>query len=435
MELFAGHKLLKEQDGYIIVLYLNRELTEFAQDFDYLDDSSKQDFKNNALNYIKEKFPGLKVKTIKILLGSLLIASVPVGAVHALDNAPASSAVIEKTETYSVRYGDTLYKIAQKYNTTVNSVKSKNNLKSDIIFPGQRIMLPSSYKSEYTIVYGDTLSTIADKFGTTVEKLKSINGLSDDLIIAGKKLKIPVRHSYRYFVKPSDTLYKIARQFGVSIKEIRDANNISGDLIIIGQTLLIPNNDAGAMVSNPASVLVVANKKTRLPDNYVPDNLVVPNVMFLTEEFHQKKLMRKDAAEALEQLFDQAKVEGIVLYAVSGYRAYERQEAIFTSKTMERGLDIANRTSAKPGESEHQTGLAMDITSASAGYMLSESFGETLEGKWIKNNAARFGFILRYPKGKEHITGYNYEPWHVRYVGREVAEQIADRGITLEEYN
>ena len=90
--------------------------------------------------------------------------------------------------------------------------------------------------------------------------------------------------------------------------------------------------------------------------------------------------------------------------------------------------------SALSGRSEHQTGLAMDISSKAMGYKLDQSFGNTLEGKWLSKNSAEFGFIIRYPKGKEAITGYTYEPWHMRYIGKDIAEEITNKGTTLEEY-
>jgi len=89
---------------------------------------------------------------------------------------------------------------------------------------------------------------------------------------------------------------------------------------------------------------------------------------------------------------------------------------------------------ALPGQSEHQTGLAMDVTSESANWGLSNNFGETNEGKWLKDNCYKYGFILRYPEGKEDITGYNYEPWHIRYVGKKVSTYIYTNNITLEEF-
>jgi len=188
------------------------------------------------------------------------------------------------------------------------------------------------------------------------------------------------------------------------------------------------------MVENPDDILVLVNKEYNLPADYVPPDLVQPDIPFSFSEDLLKKKMRAEAARALEELIRQAAAEGIELAGVSGYRSYQRQEAIFTARARERGEEVANRTTARPGQSEHQTGLAMDVSSPSVGYDLIERFGDTKEGIWLAENAPRFGFIIRYPKGKEHLTGYSYEPWHIRYVGVEAAQEIAARGLILEEY-
>src|SRR5690625_3128012 len=126
--------------------------------------------------------------------------------------------------------------------------------------------------------------------------------------------------------------------------------------------------------------------------------------------------------------------EGLTIFAQSGYRSYDRQDTIFTSNVDEHGEKEANNFSARPGESEHQSGLTMDITTPDLNYDLTVEFGETDEGKWVQQHASEFGFIIRYPEGKEEITEYQYEPWHLRYVGKKAAKEIMDKGITLEEY-
>ncbi len=188
------------------------------------------------------------------------------------------------------------------------------------------------------------------------------------------------------------------------------------------------------VIKNTDDILVLVNKTRNLPSDYKPDDLVIPNIKFSFEENLEKKYMRKDAAIALQNLFDAAKQNNISLFGVSGYRSYQRQELIFEAKANKYGRDIANKTSALPGQSEHQTGLAMDISCSSVNYLLTEQFGQTPEGKWLKDNAYKFGFIIRYPKDKTDITGYNYEPWHVRYVGKNAAKVINENNITLEEY-
>ncbi|XMB87426.1 M15 family metallopeptidase [Mycoplasmatota bacterium WC44] len=185
-------------------------------------------------------------------------------------------------------------------------------------------------------------------------------------------------------------------------------------------------------VSN--NYLILVNKQNALPSDYVPKDLIVPNVSFPFIEFQEKKQLSKQAALALEKLFNKAKIDEIDLYAISGYRSYPRQKLIYDSNVKEYGEEEANQFSAKPGESEHQTGLAMDVSAPSVDLDLVEEFGDTKEGKWLKENAPSFGYIIRYPKGKEEITGYQYEPWHLRYVGVDAASVINKENLTLEEF-
>ncbi|WP_313800474.1 M15 family metallopeptidase [Cytobacillus sp.] len=189
------------------------------------------------------------------------------------------------------------------------------------------------------------------------------------------------------------------------------------------------------VIQNPTNYMVLVNKEFSLPDGYAPEDLVRPNVLFsFGDQDIEKAYMRKDAAKALETMFDAAKKQGIHLFAVSGYRSYDRQTQVYNAEVNKYGEEKAAKAVAIPGTSEHQTGLTMDLSSQSAKFELSEEFGETAEGKWIAANAHLYGFILRYPKGKEGITGYKYEPWHFRYVGKEAAAIIFKKGWTLEEY-
>ncbi|MDP3487724.1 MAG: M15 family metallopeptidase [Bacillota bacterium] len=198
-------------------------------------------------------------------------------------------------------------------------------------------------------------------------------------------------------------------------------------------TTLIDQNNR-QVILNMDSIMVFVNKQRNLPADYTPSDLIIPSVPFPFSGDEPRKYMRTEAALALEKLFGEAKNLSLDLFAISGYRSYAKQKSIFTSNANLKGEEEANKTSARPGQSEHQTGLAMDVTSSKVGYNLVESFGTTTEGIWLRENAHRFGFIIRYPKGKEHITGYSHEPWHLRYVGLEVAEYIYTHNLTLEEY-
>ncbi|WP_459501155.1 M15 family metallopeptidase [Bacillus sp. C1] len=188
-----------------------------------------------------------------------------------------------------------------------------------------------------------------------------------------------------------------------------------------------------AVVNNPDSVLVLVNKNRRLPDRYKPQDLVIPKVRYSSEGDQEKKKMRKEAALALEKMFEQGEREQIFLFAVSGFRSFDRQKALNTMYKIQDGEAKTAMSSAVPGTSEHQTGLAMDITSQSAKFQLESIFGDTKEGKWLAENAHKFGFVIRYTKEKESITGYRYEPWHVRYVGNPQATYLYENQLTLEE--
>ena len=136
----------------------------------------------------------------------------------------------------------------------------------------------------------------------------------------------------------------------------------------------------------------------------------------------------KTAEEAFNKMAKDAAKDNIHLRIVSGFRSYSVQASLYEGYCYERGREAADTFSARPGHSEHQSGLAMDINS------VYDSFAYTDEAKWMEKNCHKYGFIIRYPKGKENITGYKYESWHIRYVGKDLAETLYKRGITLEEY-
>lgn len=146
--------------------------------------------------------------------------------------------------------------------------------------------------------------------------------------------------------------------------------------------------------------------------------------------------------EEANEMLKEARKEGIFLMICSPYRDYDRQEMLFNQKVksyMEQGMSFmeayiqSSHTIAVPGASEHQVGLALDIV-CSTYYRLDEAFGDTEAGKWLAENSYQYGFILRYPKDKEEITGIEYEPWHFRYVGKEAAKEMTEQKLTLEEY-
>lgn len=193
--------------------------------------------------------------------------------------------------------------------------------------------------------------------------------------------------------------------------------------------------DGKSVIQNSTNVMALVNKEFYLPEDYIPEDLVKPEVQFsFGDEDIEKSLMRKEAAEALEKMFTNAAENGIEIFAVSGYRSFSRQKSLYDAEVNRVGKEKAEQAVAIPGASEHQSGLAMDISSKSNKLYLNTAFANTTEGKWLKENAHHFGFILRYPKEKMDITNYMYEPWHFRYVGVKAASTMYEHNWTLEEY-
>nr|WP_269437954.1 M15 family metallopeptidase [Arthrobacter sp. zg-Y179] len=174
----------------------------------------------------------------------------------------------------------------------------------------------------------------------------------------------------------------------------------------------------------PDSFTLVINKHRPLAADYVPADLVDAGGL----------LLRAEAAEAYARMVADASADGVAVSPVSGYRSREEQSRLHTSYTERYGQEGADSLSARPGYSEHETGLAVDIGNPDGLCALETCFEGTAAGSWTAANAHRYGFLLRYPAGAEHITGYAYEPWHLRYVGPDVAGGVYDSGVTLEEF-
>lgn len=185
-----------------------------------------------------------------------------------------------------------------------------------------------------------------------------------------------------------------------------------------------------------SSLWVVVNKKRPLnPKTYVPTDLVVPNVPLRLAATSPEMHMRPETAEALQQLFAAATQAGFALNVQSGYRSYNTQLNLYAYYVAQQGQAAADQSSARAGYSEHQTGLAVDIGTVSGKCEVDQCFGDLPEGQWVAAHAYEYGFIVRYPKGMESITGYEYEPWHIRYVGTALSKQMHTTSTaTLEKF-
>lgn len=216
------------------------------------------------------------------------------------------------------------------------------------------------------------------------------------------------------------------------------AGKAASDITDPGKTS--SSSDAAMASAEAASnwQLCLVNAANPLPDDFEPETSHIAG--------YENRPFDMRAADWLEKMLHDAEQEGCKLYLVSGYRSIGRQRALFQIKTesfVKQGLALeqaeqeAARWVARPGTSEHNLGLAADIVSAdwyTTHNDLTEDFEQTPAFAWLKANCAEYGFILRYPKDKEAVTGVSYEPWHYRYVGQEAAKQIMLTGITLEEY-
>ena len=181
------------------------------------------------------------------------------------------------------------------------------------------------------------------------------------------------------------------------------------------------------LITNPDKIDVLVNKFNKLPHNYLPKDLEPINSKYSIG----MQYLRKIAKINFEKMCEKALLEDIKIFAVSTFRSSDYQEKLYNNYCLDKGVEYANMCSARMDHSEHQTGLAVDIADSLGEY---NDFGNTKEFNWVKDNAYKYGFILRYPKYKTDITGFKYEPWHYRYIGREKAYYIYSNNITLEEY-
>ena len=184
-------------------------------------------------------------------------------------------------------------------------------------------------------------------------------------------------------------------------------------------------------------VTVLVNKEHILDKDYVPLEMYVVDEN--ENNFHQfkdaslKPMLRSDIKEYVDKLINDAQGLGLPIIVDSGYRSYNYQQVVLDALIKEKG-DEAFKLVALPGASEHQTGLAIDFAYYENGIYNDDVKENDKEAIWLKNNAWKYGFILRYPKGKENVTGYNFEPWHFRFVGLKLAKYLFKNDLTLEEY-
>lgn len=188
-------------------------------------------------------------------------------------------------------------------------------------------------------------------------------------------------------------------------------------------------------ITEPSSLWVIVNKQHSLtPKTYIPNDLITPSVP-LRVPGNETMRLRAAPSAAVETMFEAAKTDNLNLMISSGYRSYDYQVALYSGYVTSMGQAQADTQSARPGFSEHQTGLAVDFEPASKKCELAQCFAQTPEGQWLLANAYKYGFILRYTDANQSVTGYEGEPWHYRYVGVVLATEMhTSNAATLEAF-
>lgn len=248
MSIFKGYSLERHNDEYTLILYVNANSTEISSELGEVIKKTSDDLREYVSRIVNDKFPNIKITSAKVVLGTMLLASVPLGASPLNTKAMAQTVGQEVPEFYTVKSGDTLWRISQTFGVSVDKIKSLNNLTSDNIYIGQTLRLKEQAREKlvtydtYTVKSGDSLWAISRAYNTTVDKLKALNNLTSDVIRVGQVLKVKenVIYGMYYTVKSGDTLWKISQSFGVSVNEIKSINNLTVDTINVGQKLFIP---------------------------------------------------------------------------------------------------------------------------------------------------------------------------------------------------
>ena len=245
------------------------------------------------------------------------------------------------------------------------------------------------------------------------DKIKLVNHNDYDINLTYNKLMVDILYDKYYISKNKDRYFKIE---DTSSRKVVEKVNTNRDYEYYTNTKKTDTSKGNLMLVNKYYYL----------DNYNPE------VVALGSKYgNSNVLVTKETKDAFVKMFEAAKNDGITLYVTSGYRSYNEQKEVFNEYVSNIGEKEALKYAAKPGFSEHQTGMSLDIFTPGS---TTKTFKTTKASTWLYNNAYKYGFILRYPSGKENITGYSYEAWHYRYVGKKVAEEIQRLDITFDEY-
>lgn len=262
------------------------------------------------------------------------------------------------------------------------------------------------------------------KYFITYVKLKYVT-IKDKTVYNGDSIKLNIKYIPNKATIKDYEYTKIGDIFMLDDNNNLSSKNVGTDKITI--------KFKSSKIKEEVTIKVI-DKDSNKPQievidglTYINGILIVNKTYSLPKDYNPEKI-NDEAYSAFEKMKEAAKKDNINLWIASGFRSYDTQDELYNYYLLSDPKEKVDTYSARPGHSEHQTGLAMDLN------IIDSSFEGTPEAIWLDKNAYKYGFIIRYPKGKEEITGYKYEPWHVRYLGEEVAKKVYDSGLTLEEY-
>lgn len=309
--------------------------------------------------------------------------------------------LIGKDETIEVftKYKDKGVKIEG----TKNKVKITNKVNTNKL---------GTYTITYKITHLKTTKIIK-------RKVKVVDTTKPEITLQGNEVTIYQNDTY------NEPGYTATDNYDKDItSKVKVTNNIDNTKAGTYEVTYSVNDSSKNKTEIKRKVNVIEKPKT--PGTYIKGILIVNKKYSLPANYNPG--VDQTASNALKQLQQAASTAGHNIPLISGFRSYSRQQTLYNNYVARDGQALADTYSARPGHSEHQTGLAFDVGK------LDNNYGSTPAGIWLKENCHKYGFIIRYPKGKESITGYQYEPWHIRYLGVEHATKIMNQNITLEEY-
>lgn len=364
-----------------------------------------------------------KGKIVFSILGILIITLIAITSIF-IFSSKDDKLKDNNNQTTNIKYNEKAIKIMEEKNLYNEIIKNEYSKTIEVMLENNNFeekYINNYYKINYIDIPNFTTNTnkLLDKDYNSEEINYINNNLKNDISIILNMEHIDIlkfKNITNFEIDKLDRYLNYSEKNSkYDMKTVVTYVNIGLDLEGYSKYESYTNEQA----ENDLTILV--NKYHKLPEDYEPSDLVnIENTNYR---------LRKPAAEALKELTNAAKNDNVVFYPFSAYRSYQTQNGLYINYKNRDGEKEADTYSARPGFSEHQLGLAVDVRSSSLPSNLTNE-----DYKWMMDNSYKYGFIIRYPKGKQHITQFIEEPWHIRYLGVELATKVHDSGLTYDEY-